>query len=205
MFSGIVEAMGTVEDVKDKGGGRTLRVAAASLLIGDGPLRVADSVNVNGACLTVTAVEGSAFCADLTPETLGRTNLCDADVGDAVNLERALRLGDRVGGHIVQGHVDGVGTVEEVVEDGNSALVRVAAPRDIIAFTIEKGFVALDGVSLTCFNCDDRGFQFALIPFTAAHTTLGNGTVGTRLNIETDMTAKYVERLVSHWRRQTAN
>ena len=195
MFSGIVEAMGTVEEVADNEGGRTLRVAAASILSGDGSLGVSDSVNVNGACLTVVAVAGSEFCMEVTPETLGRTNLSAVEVGDCVNLERALKFGGRVGGHIVQGHVDGVGTVDEVKEDGNAKLVRVAAARDIIAYTIEKGFVALDGVSLTCFNCDDGGFEFALIPFTASHTTLGGAQVGTRLNIETDMFAKYVERL----------
>lgn len=197
MFSGIVEAMGIVEDVADNEGGRTLRVAAESILSGDGPLGVSDSVNVNGACLTVVAATGSEFCVDVTPETLGRTNLSAVKVGDRVNLERALKFGGRVGGHIVQGHVDGVGTVDEVKEDGNAKLVRVAAARDIIAYTIEKGFVALDGVSLTCFNCDGGGFEFALIPFTASHTTLGSAEVGTRLNIETDMIAKCVERLAN--------
>ena len=197
MFSGIVETVGIVDEVDAHQGGRRLRICAAAVFDGEGALRVADSVNVNGACLTVSAIEEPAFCVDLTPETLNRTNLAAVNIGDGVNLERALKFGDRVGGHIVQGHVDGVGTVDEVEGDGNSKLVRVSASRDIIAFTIEKGFVALDGVSLTCFNCDDDGFQFALIPFTAAHTTLGRAEVGTKLNIETDMIAKYVDRLVS--------
>ena len=195
MFSGIVEAMGIVDDVAENEGGRTLRVAAASMLSGEGSLGVSDSVNVNGACLTVTVADESDFCVEVTPETLGRTTLSAVKVGNCVNLERALKFGDRVGGHIVQGHVDGVGTVEGVKVDGNSKLVRVTAARDIIAYTIEKGFVALDGVSLTCFNCDESGFEFALIPFTASHTTLGGAQVGTRLNIETDMFAKYIERL----------
>lgn len=197
MFSGIVETVGTVDEVDVHHGGRTLRICAAAVFDGKGALGVADSVNVNGACLTVSSVEEPAFYVDLTPETLDRTNLAATNLGDSVNLERALKFGDRVGGHIVQGHVDGVGTVDEVEEEGNSKLVRVSASRDIIAFTIEKGFVALDGVSLTCFNCDDSGFDFALIPFTAAHTTLGRAQVGTKMNIETDMIAKYVDRLVS--------
>ena len=197
MFSGIVEAKGVVEEVADNEGGRTLRIGAASILSGGGSLRVSDSVNVNGACLTVTAADESEFCVDVTPETLVRTNLSFVKVGGRVNLERALKFGGRVGGHIVQGHVDGVGTVGAVKEDGNAKLVRVTAARDIIAYTIEKGFVALDGVSLTCFNCDASGFDFSLIPFTASHTTLGSVEVGTRLNIETDMIAKYVERLAN--------
>lgn len=197
MFSGIVEAIGNVDAVDASDDGATLTVCAPTLLTGDGALAVSESISVSGACLTATDVdiEHRRFRVDVTPETLRRTTLGSLAAGARVNLERALRYGDRVGGHLVQGHVDGVGTVESVQPDGTATLVRVAASADIIAYTVEKGFVALDGVSLTCFNCDESGFSFSLIPFTAQQTTLGDAQAGAQLNVETDMTAKYVERL----------
>ena len=194
MFSGIVEATGTVVEARDESGLVKLGVDAPAILMDDDSVQVGDSISVSGACLTVTDIDGSKFSADVSLGTLRRTTLSDLRPGSQVNLERALKFGDRVGGHPVQGHVDCIGTVAEIAPDGASQLVRVAASADIITYTIEKGFVALDGVSLTCFGCDDAGFQFTLIPHTAAVTTLGKIKVGTRLNVEVDMVAKYLER-----------
>lgn len=194
MFSGIVEEVGTIESIDASSPVASMRIGAASILRDSDPLRVADSVSVSGVCLTATEVDRSTFRVDVTPETLGKTTLSLLKTGERVNLERALRYGDRVGGHLVQGHVEGIGVVTDVDQDGDAKLIRVSAPADIICYTIEKGFIALDGVSLTCFDCDDGGFTFTLIPFTAAHTTLGEAEVGTKLNVETDMFAKYVER-----------
>ena len=194
MFSGIVEEVGTIESINAPGPVASMRISAASVLHDSDPLGVSDSISVNGACLTATEVGDSTFCVDVTPETLSKTTLSQLKAGGRVNLERALKYGDRVGGHLVQGHVEGIGVVADVQQDGDAKLVRVSATADIIGYTIEKGFIALDGVSLTCFDCEGGGFTFALIPFTATHTTLGEAEVGTKLNIETDMFAKYVER-----------
>lgn len=194
MFSGIVETTGAVIDARDIDGLTKLSIDAPAIMLDEDSMRVGDSICVSGACLTVTEIDESVFSVDATLETLRRTTMSDLRPGSRVNLERALKFGDRVGGHPVQGHVDGIGTVVDVAPDGAARLVTVHAAADIITYTIEKGFVALDGVSLTCFGCDDAGFQFTLIPHTAAVTTLGDFEVGTRLNVETDMAAKYLER-----------
>ena len=194
MFCGIVEATGTVIATRDAGGLMKLNVNAPAVLMDADSMQIGDSVSVSGACLTVTNIGGSVFSTDVTPETLRRTTLSDLQPGSRVNLERAMKFGGRVGGHLVQGHVDGVGIVARVEADGAARLIRVEASADIITYTIEKGYVALDGVSLTCFNCDDSGFHFTLVPHTAAVTTLGDIQVGARLNVETDMAAKYLEK-----------
>ena len=194
MFSGIVEATGTVVDARDASGVMKLSIDAPSIMLDADSMQVGDSICVSGVCLTVTAVDESVFSTDVTQETLRRTTFSEFQPGSPVNLERALKFGDRVGGHPVQGHIDGVAVVAEVHDDGAARVVTVEASADIITYTIEKGFVALDGVSLTCFDCDDSGFRFSLIPHTAAVTTLGDIQVGTRLNFEPDMAAKYLER-----------
>ena len=194
MFCGIVEAIGTVVDTRDADGLMKLSVDAPAVLMDADSMQIGDSISISGACLTVTNIDGSVFSTDVTLETLRRTTLSDLQPGSRVNLERAMKFGGRVGGHLVQGHVDGVGIVAGVEADGVARLIRVEASADIITYTIEKGYVALDGVSLTCFNCDDSGFHFTLVPHTAAVTTLGDIEVGTRLNIETDMAAKYLEK-----------
>lgn len=194
MFSGIVEATGTVVATREAGGLMKLNVNAPAVLMDADSMQVGDSISVSGACLTVTNIDGSVFSTDVTLETLRRTALSDLQPGSRVNLERAMKFGGRVGGHLVQGHVDGVGIVAGIKVDGAALLIRVEASADIITYTIEKGYVALDGVSLTCFSCDDSGFHFTLIPHTAAVTTLGDIEVGARLNIEADMAAKYLEK-----------
>ncbi len=193
MFTGLVGATGTVSAVERDGDGARLTVRtplAAELADGD-------SVAVNGVCLTARGVEPGGFAADVMAETLRRSSLEPLEAGDAVNLELPLRAGDRLGGHVVQGHVDGVGAVESIGEDGFARVVRVAADGDLLRYVVEKGSVAVDGVSLTVSAVDDRAFEVSLIPETLERTTLGSLAPGRPLNIEVDVLAKYVEKLVT--------
>ncbi|MEE9284159.1 MAG: riboflavin synthase [Dehalococcoidia bacterium] len=186
MFTGIVEEMGTVRAIAPP----EMRIAAAVVLEG---AKVGDSISVNGACLTVTRLEPAEFAVDVVPETLRRTNLGDLRSGDAVNLERALAFGQRVGGHLVQGHVDGTGHITEVAPDGDAVMMRFQADPAILRFVVEKGFIAVDGVSLTVVGCGGGWFSVTLIPFTRASTVLGAKGVGDRVNLEADILAKYVQ------------
>lgn len=195
MFSGIVEEIGMVAEHGMYGG--KLVVAAARVVSGDGKLEVSDSVSISGACLTVTDIQGSWFSVDVAPETMRRTWFSDLHVGSHVNLERALKYGDRVGGHMVQGHIDGVGRVAKASVERDAKLITVECEEEMGRYVVEKGFVAVDGVSLTCFDCSPTSFKFTLIPYTAVHTTLGVLREGDLVNIETDLTGKYVERFVS--------
>jgi riboflavin synthase len=185
MFTGLVQATGTVAAI---GGGR-LRVDAPGL-----DLREGDSVAVSGVCLTATEVADHGFAADVVEETLSRSSLGALAGGDSVNLELPLRPSDRLGGHIVQGHVDGVGAVESLGHDG---ALRVAASSELLRYVVEKGSIAVDGVSLTVAEVDDDGFSVALIPETLERTTLGRAEPGRPVNIEVDVVAKYVEKLVA--------
>ena len=187
MFTGLVQELGTVEQTAD---GR-LQIAA-SLELGRG-----DSVSVNGVCLTATEVRPDGFSVDVMDETLRRSALGELEPGAPVNLELALRASDRLGGHIVQGHVDGVGTIDSVAEEGFARLVRVSAPAEILRYMIEKGSIAIDGVSLTVTEVDDEGFSVSLIPETLERTTLGAAEPGRPVNLEVDVLAKYVEKLAA--------
>jgi riboflavin synthase len=187
MFTGLVQETGRLASLE---GGR-LRVEA-ELDLAEG-----DSVAVNGVCLTATAVDDGGFSADVMEETLRRTTLGALGPGDRVNLELPLRASDRLGGHIVQGHVDGTATVESERYDDFSRVVRLSAPPELLRYVIEKGSVALDGVSLTVSELDDEGFAVSLIPETLERTTLGSLEQGARLNLEVDVVAKYVERLTA--------
>lgn len=188
MFTGIVEEVGKVKVV-----GPSRLVIGASKVLDD--LKVSDSINVNGTCLTVTWRDDSSFAVDVVPETLRRTNLGSLEKDELVNLERPLALSDRLGGHIVQGHVDATGTVEEVTAEGDALLMRFQAPPAIMRYVVEKGFIAVDGVSLTVVNCDGRSFGVTIIPYTQQNTVLGARRAGDRVNLEADVIAKYVERL----------
>lgn len=194
MFSGIVEAIGEIEDAAPgPGGGRRLTVSAPFH-----DLERGESVCVSGACLTVTTMNAASFAADVSPETLRRTKLGTIGAGDRVNLERSLRIGDRLSGHLVFGHVDAVGRLSSVSpEGGGSALYRFEVPAAVSRYLVEKGSVAVDGVSLTVFEVTDSGFTVAVIPHTAEVTTLGSLAPGDPVNLEADMLAKYVEKLVS--------
>jgi riboflavin synthase len=193
VFTGLVEEMGTVRE-------RVPSAAGARMVIGCDVVReglaIGDSVSVNGACLTVVELTDDSFAVDCVEETLRRTSVGDRQAGDRVNLERAMRVGDRLGGHIVQGHVDGTGTIRDITPEGDGVLMSVAADGDLLRYVVEKGSITVDGVSLTVASRQPDGFTIALIPHTMEATTLGPDTVGRRVNLEADVLAKYVEALV---------
>ena len=191
MFTGLVESLGTVRDLVPDGAGCRLTVAAPSLTA---ELTLGESVAVNGACLTVVAFDAETCYFQLAPETLQRTNLGELRPGDRVNLERALRLSDRLGGHLVQGHIDGVGRVADRITEGDWVTVWFTCPPNLAAQMVSKGSVAVDGVSLTLVDVGAERFSVALIPHTLAHTTLGFKEAGAVVNLETDLLAKYVSK-----------
>ena len=193
MFTGLVQDVGRVVEVAPQDGGARLRVeAGCASELSDG-----DSILVNGVCLTATELDRREFGADLSEETLSRTTLGDLGVDDYVNLELPLRPADRLGGHIVQGHVDGIGTIAEAREAGLSREVRIEASAELMRYVVEKGSVAVDGVSLTVTRADSGGFEVALIPETLERTNLTRASPGRRVNLEVDVIAKYVEKLVN--------
>lgn len=199
MFTGIVEELGTVVAVREHADGARLTVAADAVLDGT---RLGDSIAVDGCCLTVASIgddEGRpAWTADLMAETLERTSLGARDPGDRVNLERALAAGGRLGGHVVQGHVDGVGTVLSRTEGTQWEVVEIALPAGLARYVVAQGSIAVDGVSLTVVHAGDASFTVSLIPETRARTTLGRRAVGERVNLEVDVLSKYVERHLAH-------
>lgn len=193
MFTGLVQDLGTVSAVEATPGG--VRLVVASTLTGE--LSEGDSVSVNGVCLTATTIAGGRFSADVMHETLRRCTLADVSEGARVNLELPLRAADRLGGHVVQGHADGVGTVLEAREDGFARVVTIEAPPELLRYVVEKGSIAVDGISLTVAGVTERTFEVALIPETLERTNLGAVTSGTPVNLEVDVLAKYVEKLVA--------
>ncbi len=197
MFTGLVEEVGTIHTIDGDANGARLAIAARTVVEG---LAVGDSVSVDGACLTAVTVSSDGFAVDVVAETLRRTALGTRQAGHAVNLERAVRVGDRLGGHLVQGHVDGTGTVSSVRSDGASTYLTLTAPADILRYVVEKGSITIDGVSLTVAARHDGGFAVALIPHTLGQTTLGELVDGRIVNLEVDMVAKYVEALVAPYR-----
>ncbi|MDO4575746.1 MAG: riboflavin synthase [Planctomycetia bacterium] len=195
MFSGIVEAMGIVEEIAMEANGPGCRLTVREPKIAS-ESAVADSVAINGCCLTVVARTDETLSFDVGPESLARTNLGSREVGDFVNMERALAVGDRLGGHIVSGHIDGTGTLIEKKDDKDWSFYKFRITHSIARQMVEKGSIAIDGVSLTVVESEPDYFTVALIPFTLAVTTLGKMNVGDRVNLETDILAKYVQRLV---------
>jgi riboflavin synthase len=189
MFTGLVESLGTVRRIETAGAGRLLVIAEPNL---SPQLAIGESVAVNGACLTAIGQDKETYRFQAGPETLQRTNLGELVPGDRVNLERSLRLGDRLGGHLVQGHVDGVGRVADRQREGEWELVWFACPAALAEEMVSKGSVAVDGVSLTLVDVAAEAFSVALIPHTLEHTTLGFKAVGAAVNLETDLLAKYV-------------
>jgi riboflavin synthase len=192
MFTGLVDSTGTVHSVEANGDGAHLVVETPLAA----ELRAGDSVAVNGVCLTAVEPDAARFRADVMGETLRRSSLGPLGAGDAVNLELPLRAGDRLGGHVVQGHVDGTGRVESIAEEGFARVVRIACDRNLLRYVVEKGSIAVDGVSLTVTEVDENGFGVSLIPETLERTNLGGATPGRLVNLEVDLIAKYVEKLV---------
>ncbi len=187
MFTGLVAGTGTIRSLHEG------RLEVDSPLAAE--LSPGDSIAVNGVCLTALDPTPEGFAADVMPETLRSSSLGPLGPGDEVNLELPLRASDRLGGHVVQGHVDGTGTVEEVREEGFSRVVRVAAPAELLRYVVQKGSIALDGVSLTVSAVDEQAFEVSLIPETLERTTLGSAAPGRPVNLEVDLLAKYVEKL----------
>ena len=194
MFTGLVADLGTVAEVHSTTDG--VRLAIESPLTSE--LAEGDSVAVNGVCLTAVGLCGDRFGADVMNETLRRSSLAEVQAGTKVNLELSLQANGRLGGHIVQGHVDGVGAISETRDDGFARVVTVAAPADLLRYVVEKGSIAVDGVSLTVARVDDHSFDVSLIPETLERTNLGSARPGTPVNLEVDILAKYVEKLVRH-------
>jgi riboflavin synthase len=201
MFTGIVEELGTVEAIEPQGDALRLSIRATTVL---DDVHLGDSISVNGCCLTVAAVEADVWTADVMQETLDKTSLFGARRGDRVNLERAVTAGTRLGGHIVQGHVDGVGTVIRRTPSEHWEIVEISLPAGLSRYLVDKGSITVDGVSLTVVSAslDHRdgthSFTVSLIPETLTRTTLGFRSPGDRVNLEVDVIAKYVERLLAH-------
>jgi riboflavin synthase len=194
VFTGLVEEGGRIRDVRPAQGGARLSIGARRVLE---DLALGDSVAVNGACLTAVEIDAEGFAVDCVAETLRRTTLGGLGPGDAVNLERPMRLGDRLDGHLVQGHVDGVGHVRAVRPEGESAVLEVAAPTALLRYVVEKGSITVDGVSLTVAARLPDAFTVALIPHTMEVTTLGPQALERPVNLEVDVVAKYVESLAA--------
>ena len=190
MFTGIVEETGQVAALSDY----RLTVSAERTL---SDVKLGDSIAVNGTCLTVVEFDHRSFAVDLAPETLRRTSLGQVAPGGAVNLERALAAGDRMGGHIVQGHIDGVGVITAITPEADCWIVEIEAPAALVPYIVEKGFIAVDGISLTVVQITQGRFTISVIPFTMAHTNLRERAAGDRVNLEADILAKYVESLLA--------
>jgi riboflavin synthase len=193
VFTGLVQDLGTVTAVDATGDG--VRLAVRTPLAGE--LSLGDSVAVNGVCLTATALDDEQFSADVMHETLRRSSLAELAGGTQVNLELPLRAGDRLGGHVVQGHIDGLGTVRDVHEDGFARVVTIGAEPELLRYVVEKGSIAVDGISLTVAGVGDDWFSVSLIPETLERTNLGAAAAGQPVNLEVDVLAKYVEKLVA--------
>lgn len=194
MFTGIIESLGDIKMIRSSGReGKRFAIEADINLDGTG---IGESIAVNGACLTVVMIAGKRFEVDISPETLEKTTLGNARTGERVNIERAMRLSDRLDGHLVSGHIDGVGTITGKKITGNAVIMTFGIPVSISRYVIKKGSVAVDGVSLTVNNCDEGWFEVSIIPHTAKLTTMGIKGEGGFVNIETDMIGRYVERFV---------
>jgi riboflavin synthase len=188
MFTGIIEEIGIVKDV----GPDRLAIRTGEVLE---DMKSGDSIAVNGVCLTVTTIEGDSLSVDIMPETIRRTNIGRLRYGDKVNIERAMLAGGRFGGHFVQGHVDDVGKVISTKPEKEAVIVRISVPAELKRYIVDKGFIAVDGVSLTVIEHDDFSFTISLVTYTRMHTTLGTRRPGGVVNLEVDIIAKYVERL----------
>ena len=193
MFTGLVEELGRVKSLSKGTSSARLSISAKTVLE---DIKIGDSIAVNGTCLTVVEFSDTWFTADVMPETVRMTVLGNLKPGDPVNLERTLRVGDRFGGHIVSGHIDGLGTIRSKETEENAILVTITAMPEVMRFIIPKGSIAIDGISLTVVDCSAEWFRVSLIPHTAKVTTIGLKRVGEQVNLETDIIGKYVEKLL---------
>ena len=190
MFTGIIEEIGKIEKIEKKGKSATLVITC------DKVSKIGDSIAVNGICLTVTNINKNNYETDVMPETMKRSSLKDIKKGDAVNLERALKMDERLGGHIVSGHIDGTGKIERIEKDYNAIWLQISTKSDLMKYIVEKGSVAIDGISLTVAEVEDFSFKVSIIPHTQKETNLGDKEKNDIVNIECDIIGKYVEKLV---------
>jgi riboflavin synthase len=195
MFTGLIEEIGQIKAIER--GAKSIRLSISASKIMD-DVKLGDSIATNGICLTVVSYDSKGFTADVMPETMSRTSFGTLGTGSRVNLERAVRVGDRLGGHMVSGHVDGLGEIVGQEKDDNAIWVSIAAPKSILKYVIEKGSIAIDGISLTVAYVDDKIFKVSIIPLTQDDTTLISKKAGEKVNLECDMTAKYIEKFMFH-------
>ncbi|MBQ9206351.1 MAG: riboflavin synthase [Treponema sp.] len=195
MFTGIIEEIGIIKKLSLGGNSGSLEIGAKKVLAGT---NIGDSIAVNGVCLTVTSLSANSFCADVMAETVRRTSLHSLSAGSEVNLERAMSAEGRFGGHIVSGHIDGIGTITKLQKEENAVWVYISSSKEILSLIVEKGSIAIDGISLTVATRSDTAFSVSVIPHTAKETTLLSKRVGDIVNLENDIIGKYVRALLSH-------
>ena len=195
IFTGIIEELGVVKSIAINGASGCITIKAKKVLEGT---QLGDSIAVNGTCLTVTSINSDGFSADVMAETVRRTSLSQVGKGDMVNLERAMILNGRFGGHIVSGHIDGTGTITKYTKEENAIWVTIKAPEEILDLIVEKGSICIDGISLTVATVSDRDFQVSIIPHTAKETTLIHKKVGSLVNLENDIVGKYIKKLMEN-------
>lgn len=195
IFTGIIEELGVVKSIAINGASGCITIKARKVLEGT---KLGDSIAVNGTCLTVTSINSDGFSADVIAETVRRTSLSQVGKGDMVNLERAMALNGRFGGHIVSGHIDGTGTITKYKKEENAIWVTIKAPEEILNLIVEKGSICIDGISLTVATVSDRDFQVSIIPHTAKETTLIQKKVGSLVNLENDIVGKYIKKFMDN-------
>lgn len=202
MFTGIIEEVGKVKSISNSSDSSKLSIYASKVLENT---KVGDSIATNGVCLTVTSIHNNYFEADAMHETLLRSNLGELKTSDKINLERAVLLNERLGGHIVSGHIDGTGVIKDISKDGISMILTIEAPSNILKFIIEKGSIAIDGVSLTVIYVDENVFKVGIIPHTGVNTILLEKSISDKVNLESDLIGKYVERLLNFNDKKESN
>lgn len=202
LFTGIIQEIGKVRNINKGSKSICLAIEAPKLTP---KIAIGDSISTNGVCLTVTKKADNIFWADATPETVKRTNLYDLKQGDCVNLERSLTLQDLIGGHLVSGHVDGVGIISQIFYDENAQYLIINVEPKILFYMVEKGSVAVDGISLTIANINERSFTVSIIPHSLQNTTLKDKTIGSKVNIECDMIGRYVSKFIDNMKKNTKN
>jgi len=195
MFTGIIESVGTLSQLTKKGDGYRVEIATGKLDLSD--VNLGDSIASNGVCLTVVTKGSQSFCADVSGETVSLTGFANYAMGQVINLEKAVTPTTRLGGHMVSGHVDGRGTIEQVVNNGNSTDYWVSAPIELMRYIALKGSITIDGISLTVNGLDDARFRLTIVPHTSDETTIKSFSVGTKVNVEVDQIARYLERLMN--------
>ena len=201
IFTGIIEELGVVKSIAINGASGCITIKAKKVLEGT---QLGDSIAVNGTCLTVTSINSDSFSADVMAETVKRTSLSQVGKGDLVNLERAMILNGRFGGHIVSGHIDGTGTITKYTKEENAIWVTIKAPDEILDLIVEKGSICIDGISLTVATVSDQDFQVSIIPHTAKETTLIHKKVGSLVNLENDIVGKYIKKLMENNQEEQA-